>query len=91
MTRRLIIMACVGVLLMTVQAGFGAGFGLYEGSARGNALGGTLVGRADDPSALYFNPAGITQLEGINVMAGATAIMPSTDVTTLTPAGSVTT
>ena len=91
MTRKLTVLSCTCILLVTAQAGFGAGFGLYEGSARGNALGGTLVGRADDPSALYFNPAGITQLEGINVMAGATAIIPSTDVTTMTPAGSVTT
>ena len=91
MTRLLRIITCICVLLMTAQAGFGAGFGLYEGSARGNALGGTLVGRADDPSALYYNPAGITQLEGINVMVGATAIKPSTDVKTTTAAGSVTT
>jgi len=59
-----------------------AGFGIYEWSARGNALGGTLVGRADDPSAVAFNPAGITQLEGGRVMAGVTAIAPQTKVTT---------
>lgn len=71
--------------------GFGAGFALYEGSARGNALGGALTGSADDPSALFYNPAGITQLEGVQVMGGATFIMPSTKVTTTTAAGSVTT
>ena len=69
----------------------GAGFGLYEGSARGDALGGTLVGRADDPSALYYNPAGIVQLPGDQLMAGVTLISPATDVTTLTPQGQVTT
>ena len=63
-----------------------AGFALYEGSARANALGGAVVGRADDPSALFFNPAGITQLPGLQMMGGATFIMPSTDVTTK-PAG----
>jgi long-chain fatty acid transport protein len=87
------------VLLLLVTVGFvfsaglcfGAGFALYEGSARGNALGGALVGRADDPSALFFNPAGITQLPGTQMMAGATFIMPKTDVTTRTPRGSITT
>lgn len=69
-------------MLLAAQSAFGAGFGLYEGSARGNALGGAMVGRADDPSALFFNPAGITQLPGIQFMAGATAILPSMDVTT---------
>lgn len=73
------------VVLSAAQVSFGAGFALYEGSARGNALGGAMVGRADDPSALFFNPAGITQLEGIQVVGGATAIMPKTDVTTENP------
>ena len=71
----------VGVLV-SAQLSFGAGFALYEGSARGVALGGTLVGRADDPSALFYNPAGITQLPGLQIMGGATAIVPSTKVTT---------
>jgi len=60
----------------------GAGFALYEGSARGNALGGALVGRADDPSALFYNPAGMTQLPGLQMMCGATAIIPKTDILT---------
>lgn len=65
-----------------VQVAFGAGFALYEGSARGIALGGAMVGRGDDPSALFYNPAGITQLPGFQAMAGAAFIAPSTDVTT---------
>jgi len=68
--------------LIGAQVCYGAGFALYEGSARGNALGGTLVARADDPSALFYNPAGITQLPGLQVMGGATFIVPGVDVTT---------
>ncbi len=68
-----------------------AGFALYEASARGNALAGAMVARADDPSALFFNPAGITQLPGLQMMVGATAIMPSTKVTTYAPNGVATT
>ncbi len=67
------------------QSGWAAGFALYEGSARANALGGTLIGRADDPSALFFNPAGITQLPGTELMGGVTFIWPSVEVTTFTP------
>lgn len=66
---------------------FSAGFGIYEWGARGNALGGTLVGRADDPSAVAYNPAGITQLDGVQVMAGFTAIHPVLDVRTKGPEG----
>lgn len=54
-----------------------AGFGLYEYSARGDALGGALIARADDPSALMYNPAGITQLEGTQFLLGTAMIRPS--------------
>src|SRR6266576_5722952 len=37
-----------------------------EAIARGNAF----VATADNPSAIYYNPAGITQLEGNNLRAG---------------------
>ena len=37
-----------------------------QGIARGNAF----VATADNPSAIYYNPAGITQLEGHNIHAG---------------------
>lgn len=76
-----LVLGLAGVLV-GVQLSFGAGFALYEGSARGNALGGAMVGRADDPSALFYNPAGITQLPGFQVMAGATLVAPETDVVT---------
>lgn len=69
-------------VFLAVNMARGAGFALYEGGARGNALGGTLVGRADDPSTLFYNPAGMTQLPGFQVMGGATAIVPKTDVVT---------
>src|SRR5208282_4068763 len=38
--------------------------------ARGNAF----VATADDPSAIYYNPAGITQLDGQHVRAGVYGI-----------------
>src|ERR1043166_4392819 len=38
-----------------------------EAIARGNAF----VATADNPSAMYYNPAGITQLEGQNFQVGS--------------------
>lgn len=72
----------MGLLVGLSIPAFSAGFALYEGSARGNALGG-LTGQADDPAAIFYNPAGITQLEGRQFMAGVTFIQPFADVTTL--------
>ena len=43
-----------------------------EAIARGNAF----VATADNPSAIYYNPAGITQLEGHNLRAGVYFLLP---------------
>ncbi len=69
------------------QAAFGSGFALMEGSTRANALGHAMVGRADDPSALFFNPAGITQLPGLQILGGTTLAFPKTDVGIRGPRG----
>jgi long-chain fatty acid transport protein len=79
---RLIIFAVISVFCIPAGRAFAAGFALYEGSARGNALGGALIARADDPSAIFYNPAGITQLEGTQMMTGCTLITPMNKVTT---------
>ena len=83
--RRLVysFLTVVCVLSLSTSA-FGAGFALYEGSARGNVLGAGLTGSADDPSAVFYNPAGITQLKGKQAMFGVTAITPMITVETPT-------
>jgi len=82
LTAFLIIFAVISVFCIPAGRVFAAGFALYEGSARGNALGGALIARADDPSAIFYNPAGITQLEGTQMMTGCTLITPMNKVTT---------
>src|SRR6185369_9590945 len=46
-----------------------------EGIARGNAF----VATADNPSALYYNPAGISQLPGDQIRAGLYFISADTE------------
>ena len=65
------------LILATCRVAAAEGFALYEYSARGVALGGATVARKADPSAVASNPALITQLQGAQVLAGVTAIMPS--------------
>ena len=68
-----------------------AGFAMYETSAKGNAMGGANVGRTGDASAVYANPANMTDLPGVQSMAGITLIHPRgridtpTDTTNLHP------
>ena len=49
----------------------GDGFRLADQDAFATARGEAFVATADNASAVYYNPAGITQLEGINFRGGA--------------------
>jgi long-chain fatty acid transport protein len=50
------------------------GFLLPDQDAFATARGAAFVATADNPSAIYYNPAGITQLEGNNVRVGLYAL-----------------
>ncbi len=62
------------VLLFTASTSFAAGFRLVEGGAKAMGMGFAFTAQADDPSAIYFNPAGLTQLKDQNVMVGVTYV-----------------
>ncbi len=49
--------------------------------AAATGMSNAFAAQADDPSALHYNPAGMTQLQGIQLMAGAIASGGSTDFT----------
>ena len=55
---------------------FAGGFQINENGARAMALAGAFTGLANDPSAIYFNPAGIVQLKGTKFYFGTTTISP---------------
>ena len=65
-------LAVLLVLLFTASTSFAAGFRLPEAGAKAMGMGFAFTAQADDPSAIYFNPAGLTQLKGNNIMVGAT-------------------
>src|SRR5512136_695884 len=62
--------ALAGSLLLAPASSFGAGFALFEHGARAVALGGAFGATADDPTAIYYNPAGIAFLPGTQIAAG---------------------
>src|SRR6266850_7985010 len=49
---------------------FANGFGLPDQDAFATARGEAFVATADNPSAIYYNPAGISQLKGGNFRGG---------------------
>ena len=77
-------LAAVSAVVLAGSAS-GAGFALYEGSARGNVTPAGLAAKGGDATALYFNPAAITEVPGTQAALGLTAIVPAADVKTRNP------
>ncbi|MEN8192015.1 MAG: outer membrane protein transport protein, partial [Bacteroidota bacterium] len=70
--------------LISVQV-FASGFQINEHGARGMAMAGAYTALALDGSALYYNPAGLSQLSGTQFMLGTTLISPSAAFRGVTP------
>jgi len=80
MRRWSVIGLVLAFVAITAGSAFGAGFALIEQSVKGLGTafsGGAAV--AEDPSTVYFNPAGMTRLEGQQATAGFHVIMPSAE------------
>jgi len=78
-------MITVVALCAQAQNVFAAGSGAFRVELPGSEAfgkGDAFVGEADDPSAVYFNPAGLTQLKGKNYLSvGSAVLAPSTSHT----------
>ena len=61
------------VILVGASA-FGSGFSIFEQGAKATAMGGAFAATADDPSAIFYNVAGLAQQRHIAFYAGGTAI-----------------
>jgi long-chain fatty acid transport protein len=68
----------LGALLAPTPCAGGA-FSIFEQGARGMGFGGAFTAIADDPSAVFHNPAGLAFLEGRHVYFGATLLRPKSD------------
>jgi long-chain fatty acid transport protein len=74
-------MLIAGVCLLAVAAApaMASGFSIYEQSAKASAQAGAWVARADDAAAVWYNPAAMTQLDGMNVQFGVNLITVGSD------------
>ena len=60
----------LGLLLLLPSAGFGLGTRLFDQDAAATARGNAFTATADDPAAIFYNPAGIMQLgDGFDVLS----------------------
>lgn len=74
----LVLFLGLALLPFPAQAG---GFRIMDQSASGTGQAGAFTAQADDPSALYYNPAGITQLRGVQLSVGTLLVGGGTSFT----------
>ena len=77
LTRLLLTIGCLAIS----ASAFASGFSIFEQGAKASGMAGAFVATADDPSAIFYNPAGIAQQREMTVLAGATFINFSNEFT----------
>ncbi len=76
----------LATLTGTASIALAAGLKVNEQGAKAMSMGNAFTAQADDPSALFYNPAGIAFLKGTQFSLGSTIIyVPSTEFTGTTP------
>ncbi len=81
-----------GLVAGAAGGALAAGFNIYEAGVRATALGGAFTATADDGSALFYNPAGLSFIEGQTVNMNFMSVAPRFKFTgAATPGGDVAT
>jgi len=73
------------MFFLSVTAIYGGGFQLNEHGAKPMGLGGAFTAIANDASAVYWNGAGLSFLNGTNLLLGASLIAPGTTFRGVSP------
>jgi long-chain fatty acid transport protein len=71
---RRVAVSVVVLLVWGSGESWGGGVTFSEHGAAATGKANAFAGEANDPSALYYNPAGVTQLPGTQVMAGGAVV-----------------
>ncbi len=70
------LLSLLSAALIPIMA-YSGGYSIPEQGAKAAGMGGAFTGLANDPSAIYFNPAGISFQSGMNLMVGSTFVSPT--------------
>lgn len=79
------IIATICLLFIFSASAYSSGFSIYEASVRANGMLGAFSAYADEASTIFYNPAGLGGLEGINITGGVTMIAPRSTFRNLSP------
>jgi long-chain fatty acid transport protein len=85
MRRGVRIIAVLAVSVSIPWSCFAAGFSIFEAGAKALGMGGAFTAQADDPSAMFFNAAGIADLERTQLYLGVSTIFTGTSFAGVDP------
>ncbi len=81
MNRKIVVLALFVLVFFSLSNfSHGSGFLIYEHGAAAMAMGGAFVAIANNPTAIFHNPAGIAWLDGTQVSVGTTLITSNASV-----------
>jgi long-chain fatty acid transport protein len=69
------IVAASVVITGTAPVARAGGFSIFEAGSQATAMGGAFVAQADDPSAMFYNPAGLAGNQKVTAMIGGTVVI----------------
>jgi long-chain fatty acid transport protein len=70
MRHKRFVLLCLAAGLAGTAPAAAAGFGLFQHGGRAMGQAGAFTARASEPSAVFYNPAAIVRLEGLQAQAG---------------------
>lgn len=85
MMRKALPLLLTALLLLTATGVQGAGYAVWEMGSKSSGMGGVFTATADDPTAIFFNPAGIGRLDGRQASVDLTLIRPYTEFSGVGP------
>lgn len=68
------ILVLTAVVCLAGTTAFASGFSIFEQGAKASGMAGAFVATADDPSAVFYNPAGLAYQREMTLLGGATFI-----------------
>lgn len=75
----LVLFGVVAVVLIGSPYLGASGFFIYDQNAKAQGQAGAFTAQADNPSAIYYNPAGISQVDGTQISLGTELIRLETE------------
>jgi len=82
---RTLLAAAVACVALAPDSARAAGYGIYEQSAAVLGMAGAGTASVHDASAVFFNPAAMTGLEGTRIYGGGSVLQPSTSFAGVAP------